>query len=166
MYQMRKNSFLAKLARALTFAALLASVAVADQKARAEFSQEPGKARPAAVPVTIDITDVTCNPCTGGSNAVLVVKWKTTINPRSLGTVKLVGYNIKGNITSCGVTSTCPGNSAEVSAPANATSANITLSCGRVDGCNYSVTLTLKFTDSGAGKIVTASKTGSFPQIG
>ena len=150
----------------MTFAALFASVAVADQKARAEFSREPGKARPAAAPVAIDIIDVTCNPCTGGSNAVLVVKWKTTINPSSLRTVKLVGYRIEGKITSCGVTSNCPGISAVASAPANATSANVALSCGRVDGCNYSVTLTLKFTDSGAGKIVTASKTGSFPQIG
>ena len=163
---MRKNSFLAKLARAMTFAALFASVAVADQKARAEFSQESGKGRQAAAPVAITITDVTCNPCTGGSNAVLVVKWKTTINPSSLRTVKLVGYHIQGEITSCGVTSTCPGKSAGVSAPADATSANVTLSCGRVDGCNYSVTLTLKYTDSGAGKVVTASKTGSFPQIG
>jgi len=163
---MRKNSFLAKLARAMTFAALFASVAVADQKARAEFSQESGKGRQAAAPVAITITDVTCNPCTGGSNAVLVVKWKTTINPSSLRTVKLVGYHIQGEITSCGVTSTCPGKSAGVSAPADATSANVTLSCGRVDVCNYSVTLTLKFTDSGAGKVVTASRTGSFPQIG
>jgi len=163
---MRKNSLLAKLARAMTFAALFASVAVADQKARAEFSQEPGKVRPATAPVAINIIDVTCNPCTGGSNAVLVVKWKTTINPSSLRTVKLVGYKVEGEITSCGVTSTCPGKSASVSAPANATSANVTLSCGRVDGCNYSVTLTLKYTDSGAGKVVTASKTGSFPQIG
>jgi hypothetical protein len=163
---MRKNSFLAKFARAMTFAALFASVAVADQKARAEFSQDPGKVRPAAAPVAITITDVTCNPCTGGPNAVLVVKWKTTINPSSLRTVKLVGYHIDGEITSCGVTSTCPGKSAGVSAPANATSANVALSCGRVDGCNYSVTLTLKYTDSGAGKVVTASKTGSFPQIG
>jgi hypothetical protein len=163
---MRKNSFLAKLARAMTFAALFASVAVADQRALAEFNQGPGRARPATAPVAIEITDVTCNPCTGGSNAVLVVKWKTTINPSTLGTVKLVGYNIKAKITSCGVTSTCPGISAGVSAPANATSANVILSCGRVDGCNYSVTLTLKFTDSGAGKTVTAIKTGSFPQIG
>ena len=163
---MRKNSYLAKLARAMTFAALFASVAVADQKARAEFSQEPGKTRPATAPVAINIIDVTCNPCTGGSNAVLVVKWKTTINPSSLRTVKLVGYHTDGEITSCGVTSTCPGKSAGVSATANATSANVTLNCGRVDGCNYSVTLTLKYTDSGAGKVVTASKTGSFPQIG
>jgi hypothetical protein len=163
---MRKNSFLAKLARAMTFAALFASVAVAGQNGRAEFGQEPGKVRPATAPVAINITDVTCNPCTGGSNAVLVVKWKITINPGSLGTVKLVGYHVGGEITSCGVTSTCPGKSAGVSAPANATSANVTLNCGRVDGCNYSVTLTLKYTDSGAGKVVTASKTGSFPQIG
>jgi len=163
---MRKNSFLAKLARAITFAALFASVAVADQNGRAEFGREPGKVSPATAPVAINITDVTCNPCTGGSNAVLVVKWKITINPSSLRTVKLVGYKIEGEITSCDVTSTCPGKSAGVSAPANATSANVTLNCGRVDGCNYSVTLTLKYTDSGAGKVVTASKTGSFPQIG
>jgi hypothetical protein len=163
---MRKNSFIAKLARAMMFAALFASAAVTDQQARAEFSQEPVKIRPSAAPVAITIIDVTCNPCTGGANATLVVKWKTTINPSSLRTVKLVGYNIAAKITSCGVTSTCPGKSSVVSAPSDATSANVTLSCGRVDGCNYSVTLTLKYTDSGDGKVVTASKTGSFPQIG
>jgi hypothetical protein len=163
---MRKNSLPTKLAWAMTFAALLASAASNDQKARAEFNQESGKTRPATAPVAIEITDVTCNPCTGGANAVLVVKWKTTINPSSFRTVKLVGYRVEGKITSCGVTSTCPGQSADVSAPANATSANVTLNCGRVDGCNYSVTLTLKYTDSGTGKVISASKTGSFPQIG
>ena len=163
---MRKNSFLVKLARAMTFAALFASLAVADQNGRAEFGEEPGNVRPATAPVAINITDVTCNPCTGGSNSVLVAKWKTIVNPSNLRTVKLLGYHVEGEITSCGVTSTCPGKSAGVSASANATSANVTLNCGRVDGCNYSVTLTLKYTDSGAGKVVTASKTGSFPQIG
>src|SRR4029434_2393954 len=108
---MRKNSFLAKLARAMAFAALFASVAVADQNGRAEFGQGSGNVRPATAPVAINITDVTCNPCTGGSNAVLVVKWKTIFNPSNLRTVKLLGYHVEGEITSCGVTSTCPGKS-------------------------------------------------------
>jgi hypothetical protein len=163
---MRKTSLLSKLAWAMAFAALFASVAVADQKARAEFSQTPPQINPGNLPIVINITDVDCNPCVGGSNSTLSVKWKTTINPRSIGTVKLLGYSVSAKIISCGGASDCPGKSAAVSAPVNATSANITLGCGRVDSCNYSVTLTLKYTHSGVVKKITATKTGLFPLIG
>jgi hypothetical protein len=163
---MRTNSLLAKLARAMAFAALFASAAVADQKARAEVSQTPPQINPANLPVALNIVDVDCNPCVGGSSSTLIVKWKTSINPRAAGTVKLLGYSVSGKIISCGGQSDCPGKSAAVSAPANATSANITLGCSRVDSCNYSVTLTLKYTHSGVVKKISTTKTGQLPLIG
>lgn len=166
-YQMRKDSLLTTFALAIMLTALFTTAAAADQNGRGEFKQSSDKQAPTtALPAPkITITDVTCNPCTGGSNAVLVVKWARIFNPIPVGKVIIEGYEIKGKITSCGVTSNCPRQSATVSAPANATSANVTLPCNRVDGCDYTVTVTVKYKDSTGTKTVKVSKSGSFPQI-
>jgi len=143
---------------------LIASAVAADQKAQTKFDSASASAPPAADPVSLNITEVTCNPCTG-ANPVFAVKWNTSVEPTHIKTVKISGYKLQAKVTSCGTTSTCAGKSATASAPASATSANVTVNCTRVDGCNYSVIVAVNYTEAGVSKTFKASKTGLFPQI-